>query len=537
MKHERAEKVLNELAKSYFINSCGVSFKVLMTLQIEVYVSSFSKRMVTKQKDSVELIQKLDGQGDVRDLSLLFEFLVNSPSTKTFDWEDYLLEPIEISDSVKDEAKLKLREHAEQFVSDYVEPLQKMIHRYPGKSEFLFEVWEESFKKQAKHLKKIDKISDKIMVRQTRKGFCPCFETSFAKVEFQRVGEEVSFKIEEKEECGLIKETIKVFPCFLSLIWLYEQLRPKVLKLKKDYLKKISENHQMKKYSTVYSCREEFSSRFNLEIQFDKNRFIIGPYPLMVDLKSVPESQWLPMFEMEIKEIAETLRSEIEKTFNFKVRQLEEAGKDEAVEPILSVIEQSPKKGITTYIDILKGDDTAKIKDNHYHQLKAYGKLSELTKIKIRSKIVTLLEQDYVDCLSFKASFGRYEGYVLTAKGKQVLACLDNVIKEPKVIEYPEMKTWSDFESAFLTYDLERHFKGLLEKFVQEAVLEIKDLPLLVEFILNKRKIYREEESYFIQSIATLIPTQGKDFFKMMAQFETGKGKETLLAICEATGS
>lgn len=534
MKVSEAGLKLNQMANDYFVPSLGLSFAIVNQGQIEVTIQSLTRRMVTKKADSLKLIQRLSPLSTSQDLDWLLDFLQKSPSTAQVEWTEHLKGTEGVSEEVLKAAKEALKTHVEQCICDYAQPLRQLIERYPGEVDFLMRTWEREFKHQGNLLKTLAKLDYKKTVRKTKKGRSLLLESSLGVVEFQTSQSESTFVVKEKSECLLLQATLKQFPVVASLIWLLEQLIPQAEQLRTDILDEFGFNHKMKKYQSVYSCRTEFLKRFNLTLDVNKRLFFFDEQPLMVALNTLPESLWLSEFEKELVTLVQRLRQEVETTFERKVSELERVGKEPATGFILKVVEDSPKKGITTYIDILKGEKSSKIKENGYDRLKSYGSLLDWTKVKIRSEIVALSEQGYLNHETFKASFGRYEGYVVSKKGKELLDYVSSSEATKTASNpYPLMTNWHLFEEALVNFDLTHHFKGLLLAFAQNGKLLLSELPQVIPFVTQYRKWYRQDDPFLTQALATLIPDQGKDFIAMNAQFETGKTKEILLAICE----
>lgn len=69
---------------------------------------------------------------------------------------------------------------------------------------------------------------------------------------------------------------------------------------------------------------------------------------------------------------------------------------------ILNLIYESPKKGITTYVSILQGEDNAKILNSGYDKFKSYGSMSGHSKKYIKDSIEYFIKQYVILNLTMK---------------------------------------------------------------------------------------------------------------------------------------
>lgn len=534
MQASEAKVKLNQLASDYFKPSLGLSFDVIHGGQIEVTTQNPLYRMTPKKKESLVLIDRLSPDSNPNDFDWLMDFLEQSRATARVDWEDHL-KAKEVSKEVVKVAENELKEHFDRSQTLYVEPLKQLVDNYIGDKEFLFKTWEKEFKQQGKVLKKIKKLEYKRTVRK-KESRGKCFiETVFGIVDFEPMNSTEEFIIKDSSELRLIQETLRCFPEIASFIYLMEQLNRQLDGLKTKVITAFSKSKKKEQYKSLYNCQEEFLKRFNLQVSMKELLIYLNGTPLRVETQGLSENEKLLRFEEALVSETDKLKKKIESNFKAKLGEYEKLSQGDSSTKILTVVEASPKKGITTYIDILKGDQSPKIIQNDYHKLNGYSTLVDWTKAKIRSEIEALAEQGFLSCQTFKASFGRYDGYVLTKKGKDFLTFKEATpsISSEATLTYPTMKTWADFESALTEFDLHYHLKGLLNEYAQNGAIALTEIPQLAEFVAKERSLYKEEEALFIQTLKTILDRDQKDYLYLQAQFEARKTKETLLAICE----
>ena len=224
-----------------------------------------------------------------------------------------------------------------------------------------------------------------------------------------------------------------------------------------------------------------------------------------------------------LKEL-ERCQHTIEKQLQLKRDEMKQLQCNPLWQPILSVIHETPQKGIKTYIEILRGAKTAKMRDNDYHLLSAYGQLSHLSSKALEQHLEDGIQKQWIKRQTFKASFGRYDGLVLTPLGSKTLKA-NQFSETSESLTPPSISSFSDFLKRLTAGELTDHLIPLLNNL---NPLTSEEVTNLIDFILTQRPQYRSHESTFLESIAKAFPPSYEPLLDLNIILSSGVTQKSL---------
>jgi hypothetical protein len=282
---------------------------------------------------------------------------------------------------------------------------------------------------------------------------------------------------------------------------------------------------------------------------FKVNNAIINPDNL---------SNYKDEIDLEIDRAIEEIKLELNK----KVEMLSVVRNDEKSKAIIDLIFEFPKKGITTYVAILKGD-SKKLNNKDYKKSSQFAKMSNLNERQISGLIDNLTRGRYIEKDEFKASFGWYYGYVIDSNYKNFIKCLNqdvdvkkekekllssirdkrgnliNPYNRKSKLSTAVVKSYKkDIDSVdMLILELEKENLSWIEKILSIAKQGIKnvtseDVVNLTSFLLDSDS-YKNHEEEMINFILTIITNEYKALFVLKQNFAKGKTKELFKTIIE----
>jgi superfamily II DNA helicase RecQ len=221
---------------------------------------------------------------------------------------------------------------------------------------------------------------------------------------------------------------------------------------------------------------------------------------------------------------------------------------------IVSVVDECPDKGITTYVDILKGSKNAKIRENSYDKLTAYSSLKSMKKSEIEECIEELMRGGVINTKYLKASFGRYWGLYVAGKYDSFISATTAILPENKMTQaYIKSLETTNIQDRIGAKKVVRTVKvskvdtldELIEELIDEtSVLKSKALIKsardniksfdksklndLLEFIKDNRNAYKEVEEEFIKFLISIIDISLLPIFILQENMVNGVTKEFL---------
>ena len=500
----------------------------------EKYTSLYSS---LNKKDSTTLLNKLDENDEskiVLYLYKLLETIVPSAACRLLDGEMGVDKKISIA------ARAKLKSHIERIEELYIKPIKYAVDTYG--CDYFCSVWKKyiiSMKdwnpdwkdvmEDFSFLKKYNEIN------QTREGFNIKLESLTGSISFNKnTSEDNLVLLVNTEIVSKIKNTKDII----------EEIAPRIryIPFIEDYIseKKIE---YLEKIELIGGLRDEY------DLSFDESIYKIHVGIDLIDGGVSVGDKWFGftdesegVFIENITEIKKQIDIVIEEIYQFDKKRLADEFKvvnwvlsQEHILDITGLVDELPKKGISTYVSILSGDKANKVYENDYDKLSFYGKLGGLKKSYIEEVFTRYVDAGYLVEKTYKASFGRYNGYTLSKKFEYIkkkadtLKVINNLKEEEKIC----------------------NLKALFEKMtvckspilLKEAILNYKEnhldinkdeLSILIDFIKNRRFVYRECEDEFIDLIHSVVPSQFSKLFLLNSVSTSGVVQKTFKAIYNA---
>lgn len=228
-----------------------------------------------------------------------------------------------------------------------------------------------------------------------------------------------------------------------------------------------------------------------------------------------------------IKERFNIILKEVKKQCHDKKDKIKSTLTDAENNYIINLIKEFPKKGITTYVEILHGDNNAKMSKYDYNTSESYGKLKSLKGITIENKIDELVKCKYINCCSFNASFGTYQGYVISSNIDEIINDMNDTIDKTIKESIPKEVNIKQFLNYLITLD---DIEDYLNK-VNIIDFKHEDILNIINFITNQRNLYKTCEKTFIDKLCGIIPEKYSSLFLMNSNLEKGVVSKTLKEI------
>ena len=289
------------------------------------------------------------------------------------------------------------------------------------------------------------------------------------------------------------------------------------LKEKSNYLKNIKTEIKNQNITEFMSLVTEGLIVPELELDVEKECFKYGVKFIKLTKINICYDKCID----EIKKDFNLLLEKVKKNCTDIRNKIKNTLKDIDNYNILKLIIDTSKRGITTYISILHGDETSKMLENSYNKLPSYAKLSHLKKNIIEEKINYLEDINCIHCSSCRTSYGSYMGYSIDSAIKKRILSVDVVTEV--AIEKGEV---SIKELLHEIQGMENAGDYLLS--VEINKIDHSDIVLILDFIINNRKCFAKVESLFIDKLCGLIPIKYAPIFEMNSNLEKGVTSKTL---------
>ena len=527
------ENILNNTSSNLFHDPELIKFKILEETE-QIIVSPSIKalqinsrltyRMLKKAK-SKEIISQIRNAPATSHVKVLMDLLSYVVDYK-IDWSKHINLEVNVKEEVIEKAKEVLKDHIEGVKEFLIDPISKLIKEIDVDKKELNQIWKDNILKRFDVVEKVDSfraystmkesISYPYLILSCKTGSVYLTESSsvnFLKVEINKL------------ELEKLKDTEKVLKEYSTYIGPFVETNKAI-----DIIKMLDSSS----FSSIEDCYSEsdyirlYEEKFNRAISM---HLLLGKISIdskFYELSSVNLNEIKDIISATSKRISKEVEEHFEKE---SIKLKERYGKPYTKE-ILGLINEFSKKGITTYVSILIGDTGSKITSNGYNKSPSYGSMSEFSKVYITNTIRELIDDDIIYESTFKASFGRYTGLILSDEAKDFIEnCA--TLKNSDNTKCREFKIDS---FKMLLNELRGLSKprasSLLIK-TSESVLNFKkeDFNLLLEFIEKERSLYREYEEIFNRCISKIVPNIYKPLFLLNSNFLSGVNKKTLKTI------
>lgn len=535
MDNERKEYLsllFTNLAESVFSPKLLVKFRINDNDQVILDAECESKNLCLKNRTtSVVLsntlfndIEKAKNDFSKQQVSVL-KFL--GEIFKGNKWKNYIVAEVKISKEIEEQALEFMKEHILGVGELYTDSIVEQIENSKIDKSYLLSFWSKYVSKQNdvvkdiltfynySNIKRIEEFPEVKLMHTT--GYMTLKGNSDPRF----------FKVEvNKDEMNRIRETEKILPKALKEAKLVKEIEDVANNILSSFLEEILNTEKCLAYKNTYDCEAALRRKSNLDFNFNSstmkvNSIVFSIYDDIDKIKNAISQGYKKDYEVVMTRLDDAI-----------MREKSIASDTELLE-VLKVIKDSPKKGITTYVDILAGSDSPKMRNYDYNKLSSYGKFSDYTKKYITDKISLAIENNLVLKANFRASFGSYTGLVLSDKAKDSLKAIkdngnDDLVNELKIESFKDFRkevekasTESGFRLALL------NMKNNLKDFTKEDVNE------MIDFIINDRVMYRKYEDVFVSLISGIVPSIYKSIYLLNANMSSGVTQKTFLNIYE----
>lgn len=511
-----------------------IVFKTQKNNQLSIYRFNENNQKYTliysslKKKDKNEILDKLKTKDESGLTLYLFELLSRLLVKKSE--LDLLDNRVGVNENVLKSARNILKTHINEIQMLYIEPINSAVNSYD--SDYFYTVWEKYISSD----KSIDVIGDLKSIKkcktikQKRDVLEITLETLTASVVFNIDAsiEDLSLKIEDKF-IEKLKKTKDVVESVSDKIMYLSQVEDYISKTVESFVEKIEYEKEYEYVRTVFEYRDYFNKKIDEVIGVDliHKKIEVGSNIFSFDFTNDDD------FKEGVKDMEKYIESEIEKIYFVVKKKLENIinkrkniMSEQYLLDIAGLIDELPKKGITTYISILHGDKGSKISQNDYDKSLFYGKMSGLNKKYIENVFRAYVDKGYFKETAYEASFGRYYGFSLSKEVKNLmLESEDFDIKVESVEKIETLKTLFDkLKSCESIIASERFLSNYKENHKE---VDKEELLALIDFIKNNRPVYRDYEKRLIYLIHSIVPSKYSEIFLLNSVSTSGVVQKT----------
>lgn len=513
------EEDLNQLVKLAYGGSKQMTVtlesknQMVLTITEKGQANSYTYRVSVRESQS--FLEQLAKQHQLnKKIERLKHFLSQAGATRHKDWSLTPLNPVVIPGTLIEYARDQLVQKEQQINIRYYQPIDVLIQQYPGSTTFLEEIWDTRILKIVKGVLSLKTLNPDQNIQEVRE-----FDSLILKSQTYEVRlteglsrNQLVFEANDQNIQALLKtkDTLRQYLPYLELIEESQRFAQQMIKEQITGLKQHPNYQQIQPfYDAIKTFEREVTPSFNYKTM--EMVFLSGQRYELDNLKLLKQAikKEVSRYALYVSERIETLTQEL---------------KGHRTDPktyyVLFVIQEIPQKGITTYVDILKGKNTAKIKEYQYDELKSYGALATQPDSLIRETIETALEKEYVKTKKIRASFGTYEGYLITELGLKTLAAT----QKPESLKEDPIESVSDFLKAMNKgYAAET----MIPKLKHVQGIHPEEVLPLIDFIKQQRVQYRKLEPQFVQSISRILTSKYADLIEINTYLTTGVVQKT----------
>ena len=510
---------IGELAKMAYGGKMTITFEIGFKRQITLTVTekeqTQSRIYRLSVRESQAFLDQLEETPDPNaKRELLKTFLSQSAATRHKDWTFAPLNPVVIPGTLIEYAKEQLAQKEQQIYTRYYKPIETLIQQYPGSSTFLKETWDSRIKKEVKGVLSLKELTHTDAVQEVRE-----FDSLILKSQTYEVRlteglsrNQLVFESNNQKIQALLKteDALRQYLPYLALIEESLRFAQQMIKEQITLLKQQPNYQQIQPfYDAAETLKKEATPSFNYKTM--EMVFLTGQRYELNSMESCQKAikKEVSRCVLHVSERSEALKQELDGYRTGPITYY-----------VLLAIQEMPQKGITTYVDILKGKQTAKIKEYHYDKLKSYGTLAKQPDTLVRETIETTLEKEYVKTKKIRASFGTYEGYLITELGLKTLAATP----KPESLKEEALESVTDFLKAMNKgYAAET----VIPKLKQVQTIQPEEVLPLIEFITHQRTSYRKLEAQFVASVSRILTAKYAPLIEQNSYLTTGVVQKT----------
>lgn len=513
------EEDLNQLVKLAYGGSKQMTVmlesknQMVLTVTEKGQANSYTYRVSVRESQS--FLEQLAKQHQLnKKIERLKHFLSQAGATRHKDWSLTPLNPVVIPGTLIEYARDQLVQKEQQINIRYYQPIDVLIQQYPGSTTFLEEIWDTRILKIVKGVLSLKTLNPDQNIQEVRE-----FDSLILKSQTYEVRlteglsrNQLVFEANDQNIQALLKtkDTLRQYLPYLELIEESQRFAQQMIKEQITGLKQHPNYQQIQPfYDAIKTFEREVTPSFNYKTM--EMVFLSGQRYELDNLKLLKQAikKEVSRYALYVSERIETLTQELK---GYRT--------DPKTYYVLFVIQEIPQKGITTYVDILKGKNTAKIKEYQYDELKSYGALATQPDSLIRETIETALEKEYVKTKKIRASFGTYEGYLITELGLKTLAAT----QKPESLKEDPIESVSDFLKAMNKgYAAET----MIPKLKHVQGIHPEEVLPLIDFIKQQRVQYRKLEPQFVQSVSRILTSKYADLIEINTYLTTGVVQKT----------
>lgn len=541
MDNKEAVKILNQSSESMFDSSISVLFRLHNQNQIIIDFSiSRSLRngsrilKKTKSKQTLDLVKIAQNPTKCSEiiLNLVKDISLRDMTYRDINWDEYLVSAIDIDKKIIDKATEVLKGHIESVEEIYLDSITEKIDSLDALSILdLNRIWRKQIVPKYNVIEDLYSFESYLEIKKLIKYPHLVLACKTGKILLTEDTTGHYLKVENnEEELTKIKETERVLDKCIDNINPFLIIEAYIDDNKNKYVSKAKDSNELKNYSLNFDYEDFYSKRITSKIKMSLLEGTLSLKNNQYYFKDIKDN--MNIIRDEIDKIFELISDELVKTLEDAFKRIKEKYNKPYVLDILNLINDFPKKGITTYISILSGEVSYKMSSYNYDKSTSYGKMSGCKKSFIEDKIrecidIGIIEDDY-----YKASFGHYIGLTLSEEARDYL---DNYNMEGAINEFKDGKEIKSFEDLIVelrdVVTASRAKALLVSLSNKELPFKKEDLNSLLKFIEVDRSIYRDYEDLFVKSISKIIPVQYKPIFLLNANMTSGVTKKTLKSI------
>ena len=472
--------------------------------------------------------------GSLEDVSLIIEiikFLKTSNSSSSYNWDAIVEYDFEstFDKALLEKAEYLLKEHYESLYEIYLEDIVKEIDNLGEDKGVFFEFWKKYISPKMLVIEDIGKLEIYSKIKKSTDYpkitlSIPTASVSFSNREHTEL---LSLKINDRE-LKTVKNTENTFNRAIKAFSSYKKLKEHIDKHIQDLLLEFSASSYYD-YKHIYNCEKQVLDGSIYYFDASDWAFILKNGYLFTDNLEFS----INFIDRHFEQLRNTIISEFKTRLN---KWLNSDSKDDDYF-VLKAINDNSKKGITTYVSLLKGETSAKMKDYGYDKLLSYGKLNTYTKVHITEIIKKLVKEKLILEKTFHASFGSYTGLIVSEDAITYINNHKINNKDTKEVKVQlVIDNLDNFFDRFKESD-NKNRKLVLIKSLKSNLKSIdqKDINRIIEFIKNARNLYRECETEIVDLFASITPDKYKPLFLLNSNLSTGVVKDTFSYIYDKT--
>ena len=530
MDNKEVQKILNKTAENLFKKPMNVTFTINSQNQLILSVNGvfelcYVKGRPIKKVKSKEIIDAVKLKTNETLCSKLILELMREVVKERIDLNKYLDVDVNIDKNIIDNAKKLLKEHISDIKQFYINPITEIVDSIDIDKYNINEVWKKEIVPKYNVVNKIDSFRSYSTIKEYNNYPSLVLECKTGSISLTENTTENFLKVRNNED-GLskIKETERILSKCCKNIKSFIKVKD-IIEIN-EMLNTLS---SVKEYKTI-NYNTFYRSSINKRIKMDLVSGELILDTMVYNLETIDLN--------EVKSVIDNIYSEVLKGTEEYIKNEIEKRKNKFNKPhvynILNVINDFPKKGITTYASILVGESSSKIKSNDYDKSVSYGKMSEYSNSYITNKIRDFIDEGFINEDMYKASFGRYIGLTLSKESRDYIDNYDVKTNLTNInTSEEEIKCFNTLLNRLRVLSSSKARVLLIKISETSLPFEKSDFDMLLNFIEKDRALYRDYEEVFNKCISKIVPTIYKPLFLLNSNFTSGVNKKTLKSIYE----